>query len=153
MIKKRKREIIGLVESHKSFKANFSRFKRIADKYFSKDNAFDIRFSGEGNSRFKLTALDEIIEVIFSLSMDKKGKAHGRISFERMGRNGAMLDTVWVIYFDELGSVSEHSPTGKSMFNILNPKNFEDIIFNLLDNLLQLPCFRAQGSFPPDMTF
>ncbi len=75
MIKKRKREIIGLIESHKSFKANFSRFKRIASKYFSKDNPFDIRISEEGNSRFRLSMLDEIVEVVFSLAIDEKKKS------------------------------------------------------------------------------
>ncbi len=150
MIKKRKREIIGLIESHKSFKANFSRFKRIASKYFSKDNAFDIRFSEEGNSRFKLSVLDEIVEVIFSLAIDEKRKAHGKISFERIDGKDVKLDTVWEVYFDELGSVSEHFPVGKSLYNILNPQNFEDIVFSLLDNLLQLPRFKARAPLPSD---
>ncbi len=55
-----------------------------------------------------------------------------------------------MIYFDELGNVSEHYPVGKSMNNILNPQNFEDIVFSLLDNLLQLPRFKAQAPLPSD---
>ncbi len=150
MIKKRKREIIGLIESHKSFKANFSRFKRIANKYFSKENPFDIGFSGEGNSRFRLSVLDETIRVVFSLAIDEKNKAHGKITFERLDKNDVTLDAVWEIYFDELGDVSEHFPVGKSRYNILNPPNFEDIVFSLLDNLLQLPCFKARSPLPSD---
>lgn len=150
-MKKRKREIIGLVESHKSFKANFSRFKRIANKYFSRDNVFDIRFNGGDASRFRLSVLDEIIEVVFSLAIDGKGKAHGKISFDRIDGNNVKLDAVWEIYFNELGSVSEHFPVGKSAYNILNPQNFEDIVYSLLDNLLQLPRFKARSPLPSDM--
>ena len=136
--------IIKAINDYNNFKDIFTEFKQGVEEQHKDDCLIDQR-SSDVVIQFS-TPFDSIILIKFSMVFASGNKTFGRVLFERLvndRRNEEKNEHIWELYFDQERMLREHILDKEPLDYLFARGNCEQLLADLLDRFLQLPCFQA----------
>jgi hypothetical protein len=143
--------IIKAISDYQKLKGIFTEFKEgFEEKY--RDECLINQSSNDTVIQFS-TPFDSIALIRFSMVYAFDKTAFGQILFEKLADDRGMEERnepIWELYFDGERNLKERIADNEPLDYLLTKGNCEHLLADLLDRLLQSPCFKAENEFPED---